>query len=311
MKKFGVIAAPLALLVAAPVLSLGSTEPAQTAVAACQKAPTWTGGQTKFGISLNATSTSNMYDDLQQEERRFGTRIPVVRTFDTGMPRSDAWKQRSAWFGRRMVVTSIKLKPQEVNAGKFDSQLRNYFQTAPTDAPIFWSYYHEPEDEVKRGEFTAEQFRQAFRRIVNIAAASCKSNLYPTLILMGWTAEPASKLDWRDWYPGSDYVSLLAWDPYNGAHGDATYYKSPSVLFDAVVEKSRLAGKPFGIAETGSARVPGDSSGTGRAEWLKKVASYLRWRGAVFATYYQSTRNGDFELRDAPGVSAWRSAMQG
>jgi hypothetical protein len=31
---------------------------------------------------------------------------------------------------------------------------------------------------------------------------------------------------------------------------------------------------------------------------------------AVYVTYFQSLTNGDFELRDSPSVSAWRTAMQ-
>ncbi len=139
----------------------------------------------------------------------------------------------------------------------------------------------------------------------------CHSNLYPTVILMGWTAMPASKLDWTDYYPGSSYVSVLGWDPYNGANGDATSYKSAASIFDPVVAASKSVGKPFGIAETGTVRIPGDSAGTGRAAWLKSAAAYLKTNKAVFTTYFQSTNKGDFELRDAPSVSAWKTVMSG
>lgn len=307
LTRTALLAATVLVAAAAPVLTTGpSVAPAE---AACVKAPAWTPTATRFGISLSGTSTSSVIDDLGREESRFRTRIPVVRTWDPTIPTTNVWAKRTG-FGTRWVATSIRAKPQEVLSGRHDSALHQYFSNAPTTTPIFWNYFHEPEDEVKAGQFTAAQFVAAWRRIADIAASYCRSNLYPTLVLMGWTAMPASRLDWRDWYPGAAYVSVLGWDPYNGATGQATSYKSPATLFDPVVAASRSAGKPFAIAETGTVRIPGDSAGTGRATWLRSVQSYLETNRAVFVTYFQSLNNGDFELRDSPGVSAWRTAMQ-
>jgi hypothetical protein len=154
MKRIGVLAALFLLLTLVPVLSLGNQPPLQQADAACTKAPKWKNQTTKFGIGLSTKGHSNLQQDLQSEQQRFGTRIPVVRTWDTGMPRSYAWEERSQWFGKRWIVTSLKLDPREVNAGRHDAALRNYFATAPRKQPIFYSLFHEPEDEVKRGEFT-------------------------------------------------------------------------------------------------------------------------------------------------------------
>lgn len=298
----------VAVLTIAPVVSLPDAEPTRTAEAACRKAPPAKMTGTKFGVSLSTSGGKTLGEDLADEERRFG-RIPVVRTWDPSVPPSNAWERRKPWFGTRWVVTSMKIKPAEVLSGRHDAALRHYFRTAPRTTPIFWNFWHEPEDEIKRGEFTARQYRQAFRRIVDVAASVCRSNLYPTLVLMNWTVDPRSGLDWRDYYPGRRYISVLAWDPYNGANGNPTSYRAPSEIFGNVVRVSREANKPFGIAETGSELVKGDS-GAGRADWLNRTGLYLQQRNALFVTYFQSLNNGDFELRDAPSVSAWRKWVQ-
>lgn len=301
----------LALAVSAgPVLSLRGAEPAQQAAAACTKAPKWTSTTTRYGMSLSASDGGDMGDDLRQEVRRFDTRIPVIRTFDTGMPRSNAWEQRREWFGKRWNITSLKLSPQSVLSGRHDSALRHYFKTAPRDVPIFYSFFHEPEDDVKRGDFTARQYRRAFRHVVNIASSFCRSNLYPTLILMNWTANPSSGLNWRSYYPGGDYVSVIAWDAYNGANGYARTYRAPKDIFGHTVAASRSVGKRFAIAETGTVRINGDSDGSGRAEWLRKVNTYLTNKNAAWVSYFQSLRNGDFELRDRPSVGRWARVME-
>ena len=53
-----------------------------------------------------------------------------------------------------MLVTSFRMPPQEVLAGRYDAGLRDYFRNAPTDPLILWSYIHEPEPLINSGEFT-------------------------------------------------------------------------------------------------------------------------------------------------------------
>jgi hypothetical protein len=247
---------------------------------------------------------------VAKQDANFG-RIKSVRIFDPGVPPSNAWSRRSAALSGRTVVTSFRMSPQDVNAGKYDSAMRTFFSTAPKDRPILWNYIHEPEPMILRGQFTAAQYRTAFQRLSNLAASLCRTNLFPTMVITGWTTQPASKRNWRDYYPGSAYTSVVAFDPYNDAHGDATSYQSPADIFGSSVAAGKASGKPWGIAETGSNRIPGDAAGTGRAAWLTKMGTYLKSNGASFVTYFQSTTNGDFELRDAPGISAYRKLVSG
>lgn len=295
----------VAALTVGPIISAPGHDAPRSASAACRKAPPVQQSGTRFGISLSTSNGQTLGQDLAAEERRFGTRIPVVRTWDPSVPPSNAWERRKPWFGSRWIVTSMKIPPAQVLSGRHDAALRHYFRTAPRRAPIFWNYWHEPEDEVRRGEFGKRQYRRAFRHIVRLAASTCRSNLHPTLILMGWTADPRSGLDWRDYYPGRRHISVLAWDPYNSANGNPRSYVAPKTLFRNVVRVTRAAGKPLGIAETGSELVSGDR-GAGRAEWLRKTGRHLKRKDALFVTYFQSLNNGDFELRDRASVDAWK-----
>lgn len=317
MRGIRLIAKSLACLVPATALVAGVGSPPTVSVSAstpaaskCKIAPNWTRRPTRFGVSLGSNGGESMGQDLRHEQRRFHTRIRVVRTWDDRLPTRTPWSVKKRWYGRRWVVTSIRVRPQEVLSGAYDHRLRTYFRTAPRRAPIFWNYWHEPEDEIRAGQFTAKQYVRAFRHVARIAGSLCRSNLYPTLVLMGWTANSHAFPNWSDVDPGRRFVSVYAWDPYNGALGDATHYIRPARLFRPVVRATRRAHRPYGIAETGSVRVPSDPSGSGRAAWLHKVAKYSRRHHAVFVTYYQSTRNGDFELRTRPEIPIWRKAMR-
>lgn len=269
-------------------------------------APPYRSGTTYFGTALSS-SDGSIDEALATNDALFG-KLPVVRQFDPGLPPDGAWARRTALHDR-MIVFSFRKSPAEVIRGEHDAEITRFFREAPTRKPIFYSFWHEPEPDINAGRFTASEYRAAFRRVVRLVAAIGRKNLYPTLILTGWTADPGSRRNWRDYHPGDEYISLLAWDPYNGAHGNPARYKEPEEVFGHVVRVSRAAGKPWGVAETGTALVKGDT-GQGRAVWLRRSGEYLEEHGAAFVTYFQSVRDGDFKLTDQPSVRAWSKHVE-
>ena len=66
------------------------------------------------------------------------------------------------------VAVSFKAAPKDVLSGRLDGQLSNWFATAPKDRPIYWSYFHEPENDVESGAFTTADYRAAW---VHLAGA--------------------------------------------------------------------------------------------------------------------------------------------
>ena len=271
-----------------------------------QLAPAWRGTGTYFGTALSGGDGS-IPQALAKNDALFG-RLPAVRQFDPTVPPEGAWSRRAV-LNDRVVVTSFREPPADILTGKHDARLLRYFKEAPTQRPVFWSYFHEPEPHIDAGTFTHAQYRSAWRHLVRLASKAGKSNLYPTLILTGWTTEAASRRNWRSYYPGDEYISVVAWDPYNSATGKPTSYPDPAKLYASVVKASKESGKPWGIAETGSAFVPGDR-GAGRAAWLTKVGNYFAAQGAVFVTYFQSNRDGNFKLTDPASVSAWSAFVR-
>lgn len=258
---------------------------------------------TVYGASMSMSGGSTAASALGSLDQAFGT-VPVVRLFDPGLPAS--WSsQRAAVTSDRTVVVSFRPDPAEVNAGKHDAALRAFFTEAPDDQTIYWSYIHEPEPMIDQGQFTAAEYRKAWQRIAGFEREACKSNMYATLILTGWTASPSSGRSVETYYAGDSVIDVIAWDPYNGVHDpDRDYYASAESMFGSVVAASKAMGKPFAIAETGSRRVAGDD-GTGRARWLTEIGTYLDKHGAVFVTYFQSTRDANWVLDDKPSRDAW------
>lgn len=264
---------------------------------------------TTFGTSLS-TSHQTIEEALRGERAKFGP-LPVVRVFDPGLPPPDAWSRRGRVLSGVDTVTSFRAAPAAVLSGAHDRRLRRFFTSAPHTRDIYWSFNHEPEPEIAAGEYTAREYRAAWRHIAFLADSVCNRRLHATLILTGFTTNPISRRDWRDYYPGGRVVDVLAWDIYNGALRRASQYQDPAIVFGPAAIISSEAGKPFAITEMGTVETPDDPSGLGRARWLARSGAYLASQNAVFVTYFDSLRDGAFLLSDQPSIAAWRRLVTG
>ena len=267
-------------------------------------------GRTLLGVAPWPKGAESQAQTIARVDATYGP-SSVLRIFNPGLPSS--WSGPAGTDGRPLVV-SFKADPTAVNAGSYDANLRSWFASAPTDRPVWWNYFPEPEDNISNGEFTAKSYRLAFTRIASLADSFSKGDLRATLILMDWSANPDSGRDWRDYYPGSSVIDVLAWDAYNVSAGPWTTdrakmgYLDPSHIYGPAIALSRAEGKPFGFAEWGSTLVPGDD-GTRRAAWIRASVEYMVKAGAQFSTYFDTPVAGEFRLLDAPSVRAFRESL--
>jgi len=283
-----------ALLAAAALVA-----PCGTAAAA----PAAVGTETLFGTVVAKRTDETFAQAQQRADTTYGG-LDISRVFYIGAPK--AWPGDAGLSGRPVVV-SFKYLPPDVNAGMWDAALAKWFRTAPTDRDVYWSYIHEPEDDIERGEYTAGQYRAAFRRVAEIATRDGGANLHATLIMMCWTIGLSGR-DWTDYYAGADVVDVFAFDCYNWA-GRQGYYVDPAQLFARVVEFTAARGKPWGIAEVGSIKVASDTTGAERAEWLRAVARHLDSNGPLFVNYFDVKLKTDYRLLDVPSQEAWREVV--
>jgi hypothetical protein len=253
------------------------------------------------GASFEREGGEDFGDALHRTDQLFGG-LNIVRVFYQGLP--DPWPGRPDTGGRPVVV-SFKAPPSEILSRSLDGQLRAWFATAPPDRDVYWVYFHEPEDDIEVGAFSAEEYRAAWARLRAIADEAGNPRLRATLVLMAWTLDVASGREWQDYYPGRDVVQVLAWDVYNRGADDGRY-DDPTRMFARSIEVTAAEGLAYGVAETGSVLVGGDD-GSRRAEWLRAVTAHLTRAGALWVAYFDHDwPTGDYRLRDEAGVRAWR-----
>lgn len=261
---------------------------------------------TAFGAVVKPQSGETYQQALARSESRYG-RLGIIRYFDSNSP--DSWSSYTSKLTDHTAIISFRISPSTVNSGSADGQLLTFFRNAPQDRITYWSYMHEPEDDIARGSFTASAYRTAFARVARLArqasAETGNTALRATLILMCYTVNPASGRNWTNYYSSAEDVEVLGWDCYN--HGENRgVYGEPATLYSRAINVSRNAGEPWGMAEFGSRLARGDTTGAGRAAWLTKVAKYLYAEGALFASYFDTNGAGtDYRLLDEPSRQAW------
>jgi hypothetical protein len=117
-----------------------------------------TPSSTLFGVAASAST-------LSQYESEFG-HLPVIRYYYTGLPASNAWTTGVPGLSKSAVIVSFKALPKTILSGADDATLTHFFDTAPTGHPIYYSYFHEPEDNIAHGQFTLADYKAAWTHIV-------------------------------------------------------------------------------------------------------------------------------------------------
>jgi len=244
--------------------------------------------------------------NLAQDTAQFG-HLPIVRVYYQGLPPSTAWTTGLAGANNSAVIVSFKALPTEILSGADDAALEHFFGTAPTGHPIYYSYYHEPEDNIAAGQFTLAAYKAAWAHVVSLASAAHNPYLHSTLILMEWDLAKASGRDWRSYLPGGGIISVLGWDAYpvgsaTNVHPQLT---PPADFLGPAIDAARSVGLPYGFAEFGL------STPAGRPAWLTDVGKYLMSSGALFGSLFNgNAQYPTLQLTDAGSVAVWRGYVR-
>ena len=244
----------------------------------------------------------------------FGTNVETAAAVDKARARGYSTFRRfygpgdavpSSWSNDALLAKS---KPGDAwiisHKDATDAQVTAFLKTVPTGVNVWMCKFHEPEDnfttDAQKSDYRAGQASHA--KVVR--AAGFKS----CTILMGYTANPNSGRNWRDWY--SPDVDALFWDAYNaGNKKSPPVLQSVSNIMGDLLPIIQETGKPWGVTETGAKVDCVASNGyANRADWCAAYAQAIKDNGGLFGIYWDSISNSgtsDYRLDDAC-VNAWR-----
>lgn len=216
-----------------------------------------------------------------------------------------------------VVHISFKMNAKDVLSGSKDAVLNNFFSSLGSNVKIYWTYFHEPEDDIRDGAFTAKEYRDAFDYIIALQKKLGKPNLVPTLCLMSYSLDPVSKRNWKDYLPTR--VELISWDGYyRDSMGDDV-----SKVFADVRAVMKEVGLPWAVAETGvnkmkkSGQVNEPVDIETRKQLLTALAKDISTTPPlpVFVEYFDSDPSHDAAYSDwrisddATMVNAWQEGQ--
>lgn len=273
---------------------------ALVAVAACAPAPGAPiaalpnyDNQTVLGWA-SATPTS-----LQTEERDFGITSGLVSAYvdfahQSEFPRGHlkaaaereggllvAWEP---WDSADPATDQADYRPADIAAGSLDGYITNWLTSAQAaaveypQATVLVRFAPEANDGARPWSVgnnegnSAADYIDMWRHVYSIKQAVAPDIVFVWNALNYGSATPSI----TDVYPGADYVDILALDGFNWADvrgGEQCQWQSYDDVFSTPVAEIRAladtAGKPWGIAELGSA--PADPSsftvGTCATQW--------------------------------------------
>jgi hypothetical protein len=252
---------------------------------------------TRFGFYPGVESPGGWTLSVRQRLDKVASslgRPAVYRVYFRGLP-PRVFQGSKADLGPP-VVMSFQADPVRVAAGRYDARLRSFFDSIPQGRLVWWSFYHEPEEHIARGEFTARQYRAAWSHLLSIVPT--RSNLRSTMILMRWDLQDGDRKVSDYVVPGID---VLAWDAYV-----RSWCPTVRDAYDPAAKVSETYGMGVGIAETSvdnRMRKP-----PSRVRVVKDLVKVGRVDHAQFVLWFETNKyNGDWRLTPyARAVKAWR-----
>ncbi|MEO6418050.1 MAG: hypothetical protein ABIP39_01485, partial [Polyangiaceae bacterium] len=246
--------------------------------------------------------------------------MQVARSYDNGSgvsPFLNTYQTQDVAHGAASAY-SFKYTPSAVLAGSHDAELTGFFQGIKDNHPTYWTFYHEPDDQLyKTHEFTPADYRAAWAHIKTIAdrvkASRPNLKIFATLIIMEYSMRPniapsRPLLGANGMYPGDDVIDVFGVDAYNDKTGGGI--TDPATQFGKVIDFAQAHKKPWAIGELGSCPVTGNPQG--RATYLTQAISYWKSRQApAFAAYFDLTwPTCDYRMdSDAAATKVWHDAV--
>ncbi len=250
----------------------------------------------------------------------------IYRNFDAGFHYA-TWTQTKAYTlhpDAPRYDYSFNLPPAEVLAGAWDARLRTFVASTPGNTIL--SIWHEPEQEIEKGLFTAQQFRDMmvrFNALVDAQNALDGGTRLVSVVLMVSTFTGFKGRNPNTYWPGNAGADLIAVDAYGSPSGtktaaapagytDGRRWKTAGLLLSPVYAFSVVKGTRWGVSEFGYLV---DVNGpTRKAQTITDGVAYARANDAVMFEYFDSFGSrADWRLRyqnpAVPSTSAGSDAV--
>ncbi len=263
-----------------------------------------------WGAFAKPRGSENLQSALEKIESQGGRKVSAARVYlhwDSGIGSYQKWL---ASTGRTPVISvntiqgggklSWRTVANASSTSTVGKQIAAWADKIKSlNAPVYFTFNHEPEAAASRSLGTSADFIAAWRKIVTVFKQRGVTNAKYLWIMTGWAYETVAS-DARyasKWYPGDAYVDAMGSDEYND-YTCRTDHKAPWRPLSQEIESFRKFGlthpsKELWLPEFGSVE---DKAVPGRkGQWMNEVRAtfkdpkYSQFRGLI---YFSALREG-------------------
>jgi len=230
---------------------------------------------TKYGINV---ASATIYSE------RIATygRVNIARTYYTGMVPTTWNASKEGLSDAKRVQVSFKSDPTGFAAGTYDTTLISWLASIPEGWTVWLTFWHEPNDELKAGQFSAESYRAAWTHLSLVVRNQVSLSPGTTVLLapvyMGYQANTAS--GWSDaWVPLPTEIDVLCWDCYGNPvkGGVRGVYPAVNGKIDPCLRVTeRLGFTDWGISEFNAPKLKYDPKEIERVKWLEGFRAHCQ-----------------------------------
>ena len=260
-------------------------------------------GQTLLGSTSSCTSTSQ---DPTTREAQLGTKFGIHRTYWRANQQSSALSRaksdlaagRLPWVSFKPPYqpgTSTPYTFKQMSAGAGDAWARDMAaKLGSAGGPVWVAVFHEPESE--RNKQDLQYWKAMQKRLSPIFRAY--PNIAYTVVFMGYhqfmapTVDP--KLSMSALWPGTQYVDVTGFDPYNlygtkDSSGKAnwTWRELKDYYTKFASWSAANGGAKWAVSETGYT----DAAATKDVKWMSRSYDDMKRAGGVALAYWDCTKS--------------------
>lgn len=238
---------------------------------------------TLFGSSVITSDGVNHYSDF---DAMFGD-IKISRTYSALNKDPDPYDAKysvsDVSYGMASAH-SFKYYPSDVLSGSKDAVISAIFTSFPKGRTRWWTYWHEPDDEIySTSTFTSADYKAAWAHVNSLAQAHVPTGVdaRPFLCVMEYSMRaandygPSTPRPFDGMYPG-DFIRAIGFDTYSGWDDKTPYTLTPSDQFDKLFSIGQQYGKPICFPEFGSGPTPPTGVSLTRSQWMTNALRYLK-----------------------------------
>jgi len=250
---------------------------------------------------------------IENFERKLNKKLEVVHWF---MSWNHEWNEHlvtlASTAGRKPLISwePHKHSMADIAAGKYDNYIRSWAKGSAKFGKVI---YLRPFPEMN-GNWTPwngdpESFVVAWRRMVEIFRQEGANN-----VVWIWapniTDQPNSERNrMENYYPGSDYVDILAMDGYNwGTSRKWSSWKSFSEIFSEPYKRiAALGNQEIWITEMSSAEIGGN-----KGLWIKDMFEQNKFQRLSTIIWFDENKEVDWRVQSSKGsLEAFRRGVKG